>query len=450
MPREKLTFDCPDRFLTTDIAKFCETLSALYGNVCKPVSALRICRSEVEGDLTLFLGLQVLDLVIFTAQLSSSLGAMGTVGLFGFVRRAICSVNKDVLLTILSARLCNRNYFLTAALLRSLTPSFGTLAATLARLEGDYRAAVARIGINAEEISFYKGGLREKGILAAAWERLKIHWEGIAKVRVGYSMAEDFIIKYLWSAAGYGLMSIPSELSFSHARLDLQADMPLRFLHCVQSSLATSRPCLLGTSAMAERRITRSLIERRVSPSSPMCGERDVDSRSIFPTLAGYISNRRLLISLADAGGRLMLSYKCVCFCSSKSRRCKICGLKVVHPSDRDLAELSGHTSRVYSLISTLHLLNTSSYPVNERPPQLGLDEPFYDMSRVNGRVLEGVRKVKLEGVPVVAPAGGSAGAARGGEELIHSLDLAVEVRSSTPPPSLAFIVDLAAHVQTF
>lgn len=110
------------------------------------------------------------------------------------------------------------NYFLTAALLRSLTPAFGTLAAVLARLEGEYRAAVARIGINAEEISFYKGGLREKGILDAAWNRLKTHWEGIAKVRVGYSMAEDFILKYAWSAAGYALMSIPSEHLSVHLR----------------------------------------------------------------------------------------------------------------------------------------------------------------------------------------------------------------------------------------
>jgi ATP-binding cassette subfamily D (ALD) long-chain fatty acid import protein len=92
------------------------------------------------------------------------------------------------------------------------------------------------------------------------------------------------------------------------------------------------------------------------------------------------------------------------------------------------LAELSGHTARVYSLISTLHLLNTSSYPVNERPPQLELDEPFYDMSRVSGRVLEGVRKIELKGVPIVAPAGGSAGAARGGEELVKSLDVSIAV----------------------
>ena len=117
----------------------------------------------------------------------------------------------------------------------------------------------------------------------------------------------------------------------------------------------------------------------------------------------GYISNRRLLISLADAGGRLMMSYK-------------------------EIAELSGYTGRVYSLIASLHSLNTEHYPINERPQTLADDEPFYDMSRIGGHVAEGGHRVELAGVPIVAPAGGSAGAERGGEELIKSLDLVVEV----------------------
>lgn len=47
---------------------------------------------------------------------------------------------------------------------------------------------------------------------------------------------------------------------------------------------------------------------------------------------ADYISSRRLLISLADAGGRLMYAYK-------------------------DLLELAGLTTRLYSLLATLHAL---------------------------------------------------------------------------------------------
>lgn len=55
------------------------------------------------------------------------------------------------------------------------------------------------------------------------------------------------------------------------------------------------------------------------------------------------MSNRRLLLSLADAGGRLMYSGK-------------------------DLAELSGYTSRVYSLLASLHGLDNGIYQPNPRP----------------------------------------------------------------------------------
>lgn len=66
--------------------------------------------------------------------------------------------------------------------------------------------------------------------------------------------------------------------------------------------------------------------------------------------MQGYVSNRRLLLSLADAGGRLMYSGK-------------------------DLAELSGYTSRVYSLLATLHALDNGIYPENPRAQMLSPDE---------------------------------------------------------------------------
>ncbi|WVQ93592.1 hypothetical protein IAU59_000667 [Kwoniella sp. CBS 9459] len=115
-----------------------------------------------------------------------------------------------------------------------------------------------------------------------------------------------------------------------------------------------------------------------------------------------YVSNRRLLLSLADAGGRLMYSGK-------------------------DLAELSGYTSRVYALLSSMHALNNNIYPENPRPESLEADQPFYDLSNVHGKVVVGPKHLLLRGVPIVAPAGGAAGAERGGEELIRQLDLRVE-----------------------
>jgi ATP-binding cassette subfamily D (ALD) long-chain fatty acid import protein len=142
-----------DQFITHDVARFCDTLSALYGNILKPV----------------------LDLVIFTAQLSSSLGPTGTIGLFS-------------------------SYAITAYILRAVTPAFGRLAAVQARLEGEYRACVGRVGRDAEEIAFFRGGQTEKDILMRAYRKLMEHVSEVVKLRVGYLMVEDFVLKYLWSA----------------------------------------------------------------------------------------------------------------------------------------------------------------------------------------------------------------------------------------------------------
>ena len=69
-----------------------------------------------------------LDLVLFTGQLSKSLGLRGTLLLFG-------------------------NYYATVSILRAVTPAFGRLAAIESRLEGEYRAGMGRVGREAEEIA---------------------------------------------------------------------------------------------------------------------------------------------------------------------------------------------------------------------------------------------------------------------------------------------------------
>lgn len=101
------------------------------------------------------------------------------------------------------------------------------------------------------------------------------------------------VLQYLWSAAGYVLIAVPL------------------------------------------------LITRTKKAVAVQAGPRDT-SESTNDAVAGrtesYISNRRLLLSLADAGGRLMYAYK-------------------------DLLELAGLTTRLYTLISTLH--NLTPLPSN-------------------------------------------------------------------------------------
>ncbi|KAL1678124.1 ABC transporter transmembrane region 2-domain-containing protein [Schizophyllum commune] len=226
-----------DQYITSDVEAWADSLAGLYGNILKPS----------------------LDLVLFTGQLSKSLGLRGTLLLFG-------------------------NYYATVSILRAVTPAFGRLAAIESRLEGEYRAGMGRVGREAEEIAFYNGGAREKTILMNAYMRLIKHVNSIFKIRIAYEFTEDFVIKYLWSAAGYVLIAVPLLFTRTKRSLGIQTgdkDIPRRPDHGVADRTET------------------------------------------------YISNRRLLLSLADAGGRLMYAYK-------------------------DLLELAGLTTRLYTLISTL------------------------------------------------------------------------------------------------
>ncbi|KAI6045340.1 ABC transporter transmembrane region 2-domain-containing protein [Pisolithus marmoratus] len=222
-----------DQYITADVEAWSESIAGIYGNLMKPS----------------------LDLLLFTSQLATELGFRGTVLLFV-------------------------NYYITIKILRAVTPAFGQLAAVEARLEGEYRAGVNRVARESEEIAFYNGGAREREILTRVYLRLIRHINSIYKIRIAYEWTEDFVIKYLWSAAGYGLIAVPLLITRKHRGGGTRSEMD---------------------GVFADRTET-------------------------------YISNRRLLLSLADAGGRLMYAYK-------------------------DLVEVAGLTGRLYTLLSTLHHL---------------------------------------------------------------------------------------------
>ncbi|KAG2097053.1 ABC transporter transmembrane region 2-domain-containing protein [Suillus discolor] len=241
-----------DQYITADVDAWAESVSGIYGNLMKPS----------------------LDLLLFTSQLARSLGFRGTVLLF-------------------------INYYITAKILRAVTPAFGRLAAVEARLEGEYRAGVGRVGRESEEVAFYDGGARERDILTRTYLRLIKHVNSIYKIRIAYEWTEDFVIKYLWSAAGYGLIAVPLLITRKRSRDAGVVD---------------------GKGKSGEGKRGRNQ-------------KSDADG-IVAARTETYISNRRLLLSLADAGGRLMYAYK-------------------------DLQEVAGLTARLYTLFSTLHNLPT-------------------------------------------------------------------------------------------
>jgi ATP-binding cassette subfamily D (ALD) long-chain fatty acid import protein len=101
-----------DQFITQDLTHFCASAASLYSSLGKPF----------------------VDLVVFNYQLYRSLGPLALTGLLS-------------------------NYFLTATLLRRLSPPFGKLKAVEGRKEGDFRSLHARLIANAEEVAFYGGGM---------------------------------------------------------------------------------------------------------------------------------------------------------------------------------------------------------------------------------------------------------------------------------------------------
>ncbi|CAL3973658.1 unnamed protein product [Diplocarpon coronariae] len=287
-----------DQFITQDLTHFCAAAASLYSSLGKPF----------------------VDLLVFNYQLYRSLGPLALTGLLS-------------------------NYFLTATILRRLSPPFGKLKAVEGRKEGDFRGLHARLIANAEEVAFYGGASMEKNFLDKEFKSLKKWMEGIYTLKIRYNILEDFVLKYSWSAYGYLLSSLPVFLPAWGG--------------------------LGGTQELADAYVSGGRERGRMKE---------------------FITNKRLMLSLADAGGRMMYSIK-------------------------DLSELAGYTSRVYTLISTLHRVHANAYF-----PQRGAHPELYSLSDVQGTIQKGFDGVRLENVPVVAPSVFP----HGGEELADSLSIIV------------------------
>ncbi|ODQ67448.1 hypothetical protein NADFUDRAFT_81921 [Nadsonia fulvescens var. elongata DSM 6958] len=258
------------------------------------------------------------------------------------------------------------NYFATAWLLKRISPAFGRLAATEAALEGEYRHSHSRLITNAEEIAFYDGGELERKGLSKTFERLVKHVHYIYKLRISYNMFEDIILKYTWSAIGYLFASIPVFIS-------------------------------------TNKSITASLQHQDEELTKLGLADRNNERMKMF------ITNKRLMLALADAGGRMMYSIK-------------------------DLAVLAGYTSRVFSFLAILHKLHPALYEeeeartapqnskVNKDPgysdnAHAKYQDKLFTLADIQGTTQLNYPKIRFEGVPVVAPS-----ATGPGEVLIEDL----------------------------
>ncbi|KAI9103745.1 ABC transporter transmembrane region 2-domain-containing protein [Phlyctochytrium arcticum] len=267
------------------------------------------------------LGKPVLDMIIFNYQLARSIGHSGMWGL-------------------------GVNYLITATILRAATPAFGKMAAVEAKLEGDFRSAHSRLITNAEEIAFYHGAHLEKSILRRTYYKLIKHINQIYRIRIAYNMFEDFIIKYTWSAAGLMIASIPVFYPEWAGARSKREELRLAELQAGDTATLVD-----GVNAISQ-------------------ADRRTGSRT-----QGFITNKRLMVSLADAGGRIMYSYK-------------------------ELSELAGYTYRVYNMLRVLQDLHDDKY-VNT-----GNENAEFSLERIEGKLDYDYNGIKFDHSPIVTPNG--------------------------------------------
>lgn len=139
----------PDQRLTQDVEKWAESLSNVYSNMVKPA----------------------LDIFMFSRKLSENLGAKGP------------------LLIIVWYAFCG-------AVIKTVSPAFGTLVAEQQRKEGEFRSEHSDILAHSEEIAFYNGSQWQKSKVNSRLNVLISHFNSIIIKKFYMGGIDNFLVKY--------------------------------------------------------------------------------------------------------------------------------------------------------------------------------------------------------------------------------------------------------------
>ncbi|GAB5358601.1 hypothetical protein AAMO2058_000472300 [Amorphochlora amoebiformis] len=160
--------DNPDQRVVDDLLKFCETSSDLFSRTFKPA----------------------LDVIVATSQIAGKMGFLGPMTLYCY-------------------------FFLAAALVRSVSPSFSKMIAKKAKVEGEFRRGHTRVIQHAEEIAFLEGEDLEKRILNKNLDKLSLYSSRYFFKQFMMGVFDQWMFKYGASTLGIPIIVLPFLLDTS-------------------------------------------------------------------------------------------------------------------------------------------------------------------------------------------------------------------------------------------
>lgn len=277
------------------------------------------------------------DISKFSSSLTSLFSSLGkpAIDLVFFAIYLRDNIGTPSIIAILA------NYLITGLLLKQKSPNFNRMWKKRTQLEGIYYNYNLNLVTNAEEISFYKGVRFEKSKVLGIFRDLSDQIKLEISQRFGYQLFEDYVLKSVWPALGYFFAGLP--ILFSSEKNGYLTD---------------------STSNMKS-----------------------------------FIVNKRLILSMADAGSRLMYSVK-------------------------DISGLSGVTDIVFTLLVNLHQVHdvhfqygltnsqgngfTSNYKIHSYVSQSqlanGNTEANTANNGINGTIQYSYPGLRMEKSPVIIP----------------------------------------------
>jgi len=145
-----------------DVARFCQSVTDLYSNLSKPL----------------------LDIVLYTYKLSSSIGMQGP---------------GNMLLYLV----------VSGTFLNWLRRPVGRFTINEQRLEGDYRHVNSRVIHHSEEVAFYDGAEHEKGVVWSVFDSLMRHVRRAQQYRFTIGVIDTLVAKYFATIVGFWVVSRP-------------------------------------------------------------------------------------------------------------------------------------------------------------------------------------------------------------------------------------------------